>query len=76
MTKREQLLQDTIAEWQKDYKETLTAQDAEEIIANVTAYFRLLDKWAQEEDSKGAEGGQERAASPLVSGERPAAGPY
>jgi len=43
---REELIRETIAEWQGDYKETLTDQDATEILANVTAYFKTLEKWA------------------------------
>lgn len=46
MNWREELIQETIAEWQGDYKETLTDQDAAEILSNVTAYFRTLEKWA------------------------------
>jgi len=49
MSKRDELLNATITEWQEAYSESLSRQDAAEILANVSGYFRLLAKWASEE---------------------------
>lgn len=72
MNRREKLIQETISEWQQDYQEILTEKDADEIISNVQGYFRLLEKWAQETNSKEATVGQVRA-TPLTGPARPAA---
>ena len=43
----------TIQAWQRDYKEPLTYQDAEEITDNLTGFFKILLRWDEEFRAKG-----------------------
>jgi len=46
-------MQQTIDFWQAHYPQTLTDQDAREIVENVTGFFCILAEWerkAQEDD--------------------------
>ena len=42
---KNELIDQTIAVWQPYYEETLTREDARQILENVTAYFRILLEW-------------------------------
>ena len=46
---RTRILRETVEAWQSDYAQTLTDQDAEEILSNASAYLNLLEKWAANE---------------------------
>lgn len=52
----EDILDQTLRVWQPYAKEPLSREDAREIVANVTGFFRVLRAWAEED--KRAERGQ------------------
>ena len=71
----------TIQAWQRDYKEPLTYQDAEEITDNLVGFFKILLRWDEEFRAKGilveeAASGQPAPAAtdPAASASRPPPG--
>jgi len=43
-------LKETIETWQPYYEQPLSNEDAREIVANLTGFFDLLDKWDRENE--------------------------
>lgn len=51
MSYSKELIQKTINTWQPYSKETLTEEDAREILYNTTEFFKILAEWDKKETS-------------------------
>ena len=49
--REEELIRETLSNWQEHYTILLSKDDAQQIITNVTDFFNLLDEWDQESNA-------------------------
>jgi len=45
------IIDQTLSVWESRTPRTLSREDARQIIANMTAFLRILDQWAAERES-------------------------